>query len=239
MFDRAKPTGYAKGDKVEPEELNKIDVNQSRALDGVSGGSYALFGKLSLGGTGGVEFAGTGSAAWPLLSSRTISRVEELCIGNVRLDAGAGSEPSAVLRADASGNPVLRTPTAASPQAASSFWLVVRPPYNAGSFKDIAVRVAGTIATASLTPAKFELIAYAPGTGIAPLSAAIADPHAQNGSDWLVSLETTIVPNTVHIVDRSKYLYFVRVTNPFGMPATAMDIRKLVVRYEPTTMEHA
>jgi len=53
----------------------------------------------------------------------------------------------------------------------------------------------------------------------------------------LVSLETTITPNVVHPVDRTKYLYFVRVTNPFGMPSTSMDVRKLVVRFDATTME--
>jgi hypothetical protein len=237
MFGRAKPSGYAKGDKIEPVEINLIDVNQSRAVDGVYGGSYALVDKLSFGGTGGVEFAGTGAAAWPLLSPRIISRVQELCIGNVRLDAGSGNEPSAILSADASGNPVIRTPAAASPQAASSFWLVVRPPFNAVFFKEVIVRVAGTAATTTLNAPKFELIAYAPGVGVTPLSAIVTDAHAQNGSDWLVSLETTITPNVVHPVDRTKYLYFVRVTNPFGMPSTSMDVRKLVVRFDATTME--
>lgn len=39
-FTRAKPPGWVQGDKLTPTQINHIDVNQSRAIDGTGGGLY-------------------------------------------------------------------------------------------------------------------------------------------------------------------------------------------------------
>jgi len=88
MFTRANAPGWTQGDKLTPRQINLIDVNQSRALDGVSGGDYTLGVKLSLGGTGGVEIAGLGKAAWLMLSQRTQAIQHPLALASVTLNAG-------------------------------------------------------------------------------------------------------------------------------------------------------
>lgn len=40
-FTRAKPAGWIAGDEITAAQINQIDINQSRAVDGFAGGSYA------------------------------------------------------------------------------------------------------------------------------------------------------------------------------------------------------
>jgi len=134
---------------------------------------------------------------------------------------------------------VIRTPPASGAAQAGSWWLPIRPPFNGCTIKDATIRVAGYGATFAVTPPKFELIAYAPGSSVTPLAKLATDGHLANGTDWLMPLDTTMTPNVAHTIDSATFLYFVRVTNPFGMGATAMDVRRLLVRFDVTNMEPA
>ncbi|MBU1785293.1 MAG: hypothetical protein KKG95_08160 [Candidatus Omnitrophica bacterium] len=64
-FTRAKPLGWVQGEKVTPTEINHIDVNQSRALDGTNGGLYTPASTLNilggLPGGMGIEYLTAGS----------------------------------------------------------------------------------------------------------------------------------------------------------------------------------
>lgn len=52
-FSRAKPTGYTDDiDTLPADEINTIDINQSRALDGTAGGPYAPSSALVIDGQG-------------------------------------------------------------------------------------------------------------------------------------------------------------------------------------------
>jgi hypothetical protein len=57
-FTRARPAGWTDGvDAITAPQLNQIDVNISRALDGYAGGSYAPNGLITLDGSAGVNVA--------------------------------------------------------------------------------------------------------------------------------------------------------------------------------------
>lgn len=54
-FSRAKPTGWTDNvDTITAAQINQIDLNQSRAIDGNAGGTYTPSGALTLGGSAGV-----------------------------------------------------------------------------------------------------------------------------------------------------------------------------------------
>lgn len=54
-FSRAKPTGWTDNvDTITATQINQIDLNQSRAIDGTAGGTYTPSGAVTLGGSAGV-----------------------------------------------------------------------------------------------------------------------------------------------------------------------------------------
>lgn len=57
-FSRAKPTGWTDNvDTITAAQINQIDLNQSRAIDGNAGGTYIPSGALTLGGSAGVTIS--------------------------------------------------------------------------------------------------------------------------------------------------------------------------------------
>jgi hypothetical protein len=65
-FSRGKPTGFVTGDRLTAAQINTIDLNQSRAIDGYEGGDYTpasslrFMSQVKIGSTGylGVESGG-------------------------------------------------------------------------------------------------------------------------------------------------------------------------------------
>jgi len=65
-FSRGKPTGFVTGDRLTAAQINTIDLNQSRAIDGYEGGNYTpasslrFMSQVVIGSTGyfGVESGG-------------------------------------------------------------------------------------------------------------------------------------------------------------------------------------
>lgn len=63
-FSRAKPTGWTDNvDTITAAQINQIDLNQSRAIDGNAGGTYTPSGALTLGGSAGVTITASNTLA--------------------------------------------------------------------------------------------------------------------------------------------------------------------------------
>lgn len=63
-FSRAKPTGWTDNvDTITAAQINQIDLNQSRAIDGNAGGTYTPSGALTLGGSAGVTIGASNTLA--------------------------------------------------------------------------------------------------------------------------------------------------------------------------------
>lgn len=75
-FTRANPLGWAMFEVLTSAQMNVIDTNQSRALDGNAGGDYSTI-------AADIVFNGAQSIAWgtgryPKLASRVLTRVEPM-----------------------------------------------------------------------------------------------------------------------------------------------------------------
>lgn len=83
-FSRAKSTGWTDNvDTITAAEMNQIDVNQSRALDGTAGGIYTPSAALDIRGTAGVIINGTGSATRLRYGSRSLTRTQDGMLVNI------------------------------------------------------------------------------------------------------------------------------------------------------------
>ena len=90
-FTRAKPAGYVDDvDVVTAAELNQIDTNQSRAIDGNAGGTYTSSGAIALNGSAGFSVG----ASNPMTVNGTLALAgATTCTGRISLsgnDAGFG-----------------------------------------------------------------------------------------------------------------------------------------------------
>jgi hypothetical protein len=74
-FTRAKPAGWMNGELFVQAEVNQIDENQSRAIDGFAGGSYSPSADIEFPGAESIEW---GATRYPKLSSRTLTRMQSL-----------------------------------------------------------------------------------------------------------------------------------------------------------------
>ena len=249
-FKRANDFGWSKGDKLTPAQINQIDVNQSRALDGVQGGAYSLNAKLSLGGTGGFEIAGVGNAAWLQLSPRIQVIHHPFVLATVVNNAGpAGNVPSAQLGASdvtasiggmtvASGCVV--SPAAATSQAQASYFVLelVRPP-DAARLRDVVLYTKGISGSNSTVLPKYTLVQWTPAQ-LAACSAEITDDHTAAGTspNWTVAIRSqTIAANSGVQVTLNVTRYGVLVKNPFDAAGGAsFRIYGLVASYDVTSL---
>lgn len=76
-FTRANPVGWAINEVLTSAQMNQVDLNQSRALDGNAGGSYSPSADLDFPGANNIRW---GATRWPKLTSRTVSRVQPLAL---------------------------------------------------------------------------------------------------------------------------------------------------------------
>jgi hypothetical protein len=76
-FSRAKPSGWSDDiSTITATEINTIDLNQSRAIDGTGGGTYTPSGALTFGGAGGVTIANTNTLT--VAGAMTVSGTQTL-----------------------------------------------------------------------------------------------------------------------------------------------------------------
>jgi hypothetical protein len=76
-FTRAKGAGWLNGELLTQAEINQIDENQSKAVDGDAGGPYAPSADITFAGATSIQW---GASRYPKLSSRTIKRVQPLIV---------------------------------------------------------------------------------------------------------------------------------------------------------------
>jgi hypothetical protein len=77
MFSRQNPTGWLPGDILTAAQINGIDINQSRALDGTggsAGSAYTPATPINIGGSG-LILSGTGAAQWIQMPALTLTRL--------------------------------------------------------------------------------------------------------------------------------------------------------------------
>lgn len=75
-FTRVNSGGWtASVSQVTAAQLNALDVNMTRAIDGNAGGAYTPSAKIQIQGTAGLEIGGTGTASKLLLASRSVTRI--------------------------------------------------------------------------------------------------------------------------------------------------------------------
>lgn len=113
-FTRALPAGWTDGvDPITAPQLNQIDVNISRALDGAAGGTYLPAGSLVLDGSAGVT-VGTGitfTVAGSLNMSGTQTQTNGLVLsGNGQLSQRMFTAPDADLTFQGGRYEVFRIP---------------------------------------------------------------------------------------------------------------------------------
>jgi hypothetical protein len=119
-FPRAKPGGYTDDVDVLPaSELNTIDVNQSRALDGTDGGLYTPSTEIQIAGAG-IELQGSLQLKY---ATRSITRIQPMGVlavsagGNFEYDTGAGADawkPEQTIAGGAMGLQIERIPNGAT-----------------------------------------------------------------------------------------------------------------------------
>ena len=249
-FKRVNDFGWSKGDKLTPAQINQIDVNQSRALDGVQGGTYSLNNKISLGGTGGLEIAGSGNAAWLQLSPRIQVIHHPFVLATVVSNAGpAGNLPSAQIGASevtasiggmvvASG--CVMSPAAATTQAqASYFVLELTSPPDAARLRDVVLYTKGVSGSYTTVLPKYTLVQWTPAQLVA-CSSEITDDHKAAGTspNWTVAIrpQTITADSGIQItVDSTRCGVLVK--NPFDAAAGAsFRIYGVVASYDVTSL---
>ncbi len=83
-FSRAKPAGYSTGDRLTAAEINSIDVNQSRAIDGYAGGNYNPSAVINFTGAPGVSFYASAIAAGGWMNVIATARIDNYGAINVK-----------------------------------------------------------------------------------------------------------------------------------------------------------
>lgn len=78
-FSRVKPEGFVDdSDTITASEMNTIDINQSRAIDGLGGGTYLPLSPITIQGEEGIIYDCRGDGKQIRLSDRQIIRMQEL-----------------------------------------------------------------------------------------------------------------------------------------------------------------
>jgi hypothetical protein len=88
-FARVKPSGWIDGERLYASQVNALDVNVSRALDGTNGGTYTLLSPLTVGG-----------AAWNIGGNATVGGT--LAVTGAATFAGAATITGALSAASTS-----------------------------------------------------------------------------------------------------------------------------------------
>lgn len=76
-FSRANPLGWSLNEELTHDQINTIDLNQSRAVDGHAGGVYSPSADIEFPGAESIEW---GDTRWPKLTSRDCVRMQPLVI---------------------------------------------------------------------------------------------------------------------------------------------------------------
>lgn len=78
-FVRVKPTGFVDdNDTITGHSIDTIDLNQSRAVDGLNGGTYNPDAPIIIQGDAGIFYQAVAAASRIRLSSRTVTRQQSL-----------------------------------------------------------------------------------------------------------------------------------------------------------------
>lgn len=79
-FARVNPSGWALNDPFTPAQMNQLDINVSRAIDGYAGGAYSPSAVIDIQGANGlqVEKLVLPGTTWPSFASRSVTRAQGL-----------------------------------------------------------------------------------------------------------------------------------------------------------------
>lgn len=235
MFDRANPTGWVQGDKLTPAQINQIDVDQSRAIDGTGGGIYTPTAKIQIQGSAGVEVGGTGPAAWVQLSSRlvTISHSFSLALVNPNVGPSSNVPSGAIVPSDQSSiidgqtvyTPCVQSAQNATTQAQASWFLLefLRPPDGA-ALASVTLTVAGQGVFPGGFTANYAMVKWDYSQFIPIGQLVIVDDHTL--ANWTSQRPQTGFGNlSLSLVDISSFHYGVLVFNPFAPSSAGCSIR--------------
>jgi hypothetical protein len=249
MFTRANATGWTQGDKLTPSQINLIDVNQSRALDGVWGGNYALGAKLSLGGTGGLEIAGSGNAAWLMLSQRTQVIQHPLALASVVPNAGpfgnmqsaqfvASDLVSMVSGISVAPGCVASVPGATTQVQASYFVLELMRPPDGSNLLSVVLHTKGVSGGGSTNLPTYTLVRWTAGGALSACSGEVMDDHRLLGApNWTTELRTQKIDVSSPVpIAIAQYRYGVLVKSPYGFGGASFRIYGVTGSYEVTSM---
>jgi hypothetical protein len=218
MFSRANPTGWAPGDVLSAAQINKIDLDQSRAVDGTGGSAgtpYAPITSIDIAGSG-IRTTGTGDAAWLQVPSRALDRLVETdaIFWNDAGTHGSWSIQHVVLLGIDSA--LLVAPQSDTSHANSGTVAIrIRPPCNGATLNSLTV-TAGTFVfgtPASFSPGTYQVWDYNPFNQTrTALSAVVNDGTIIYGG----ASTSTLVPLTApHVVDTSAHIYALVIQNAY------------------------
>jgi hypothetical protein len=238
MFSRANPTGWVQGDKLTPPQINQIDVNQSRAIDGTAGGIYSPTETIRIQGSSGLEIGGTGNAAWVQLSDRPviISHPLSIAVANPNVGPG-GNVPSAQIVVSDNltimsslginpGTPCIQTPPNAT-SAAQASWFVLelqRPP-DGSVLQSVTLRTKGQGVFPSGSPAGYTLVMWNYFSYYS-IGNSVTVPDNHDASNWTLVRDQTIARQvSLATVNVSALHYGVLVTNPYAPASAGCSLR--------------
>lgn len=249
MFTRANAFGWSQGDKLTPVQINWIDVNQSRALDGVWGGNYTLGATLSLGGTGGLEIAGSGNAAWLMLSQRTQVIHHPLSLASMAPNAGpfgnmlsaqiVASDLASVISGISVAPGCVASLPGATTQAQASYFILelVRPP-DGSKLLSVVLHTKGVSGGGSTNLPTYTLVRWTPEGMLPPCSAEVTDDHMLLGApNWTTAILAQKVDASPPVpISIAQYRYGVLVKSPYGPGGASFRIYGVTGSYDVTSM---
>lgn len=200
-FTRAKSTGWTAGiDKITASQINQIDVNQSRAVDGTGGGVYQPSAVIEIQGTAGLKINGSSSAARVQYGSRSLTRTQDGIL--INLNTGATYTPAAIGVGQQGAQLLERMPNGATLTAVTAY-------HNSGSATPPATPVQITVSKTDITTGTTSAIG-----ATTPDPTAGASYGAHHG--WSVS-------GLSEVIDRTKYVYKVIFDGEAGGGSSSTD----------------
>lgn len=234
-FSRKNAGGWVTDDPITAVQINGIDTDTSNAVDGALGGTYTPSSAISIAGTAGLKFTGTGNAAWPQTISQTVTREHHLRICNISTAGSASVDPVAWLVQDSAGAPPC-VQTKQITAVGDAHWLELKP-LDGSTLVSVILQTKGTTGT-TIVQATYEIVRWTGTTAYNSMVSPVSDDHG-NGN-FTTTRTQTITPTSGTTIDLATYKYALKVVHPYDVGAgAAMKVLSIKANYLTSTIRYS
>ena len=237
-FSRAKPTGWVSKEVITPTQINQIDLNQSRAVDGNAGGDYSPSTPIVL-KTGATRMEVEEDAlkyqddAFPLLTNRTVYGNTVVSPHSFDSDAGLISTYDTTI--DFKFTSLILTQNYANATNTPYFYMFFNPAIRYGTLYTLILTIEGVAGHSALPGTMPQWILYKNANTTAYTSIASATDSSATVGAYEAKHEISNSSFTETIDDSNFATYLIKISGEGGTnAATGTVFYNLTAYYHVT-----